>query len=60
MAETKRRRFEPVPCFFHLKGEILAVLLLDWDMVGGVAKDNTDRQSLSPEVQGVHLERLNT
>ena len=60
-AETEGRRFEPVSRFCNLEGEVLAVLLVNWDVVVGVAEIDAHRpelvcQSLPDDVRGVRLE----
>ena len=64
--EAERCRFEPVPCLSNLEGEVLAVLLVYWDLVVGVTEVDADCpetvcESLANDahdVQGVHLERF--
>ena len=61
--ESERRRFEPVPCLSNLEGEVLAMLLVYWDVVVGVTEVDADCpetvcESLANDVRGVHLERF--
>ena len=63
--ESERRRFEPVTCLADLEGEVLAMLLVNRDVVVGIAEVDADRpksvcESLANDVRGVHLERFYT
>ena len=40
--ESERRRFEPVSRLSNLEGEVLAVLLVYWDVVVGVTEVDAD------------------